>query len=189
MVGWLSPLAQFHWSSKICWFWSIMWFSLFLFPHNIADKLFYWQSWLITFFNSLLMDMTCSYTCAFATQVGVAGLSQTRRSCWRSASDWSRTPSTAPCNSTNRKHFRMGAVLMLPQWSPLEIQRKLLQRRTLQPTPSQWTGSDLTRSRRRDWKTSSPDTISQAWLDMRRVSKTWAQSLNQPTSQPALLTS
>lgn len=39
MAGWLSPLAQFHWSSKICWFWSIMWFSLFLFPHNLADKL------------------------------------------------------------------------------------------------------------------------------------------------------
>lgn len=126
--------------------------------------------------------------CASSTQVGVAGLSPMRQSSWGSAGDWLKTLSIAPCNNTNRKHFKMGAGLTPQHFSPPETLRKLQQRRTLQLTPPQTTGSDIIGLRQRDWKTSWPENISQAWLT-RRVSKPWTQSLNQPTSQPNFLTS
>lgn len=140
-------------------------------------------------FTSPMKRIIIWFCCASSTQVGVVGPSPTRRSCWGSAGDWSRMRSIAHCNNTNRKHFKMGAGQTPRPCSPLETLRIAQQRRTLQLTPLKTTGSDIIGLRHRDWKNSRPDNISQAWLTRRRVSKPWAQSLNQPTSQPSLLTS
>lgn len=88
----------------------------------------------------------------FFPQVDAVVPSPMKRSSWESASDWSRMLSVAPCNSTNRKHFRMGAGLTQQRCSPLETLRTQLQRRTLQPTPPQTTGSDVIKQRLPDWK-------------------------------------
>lgn len=60
-------------------------------------------------------------------------------------------PSIAPCNSTNRKRFKTGAGPTQRRCSTPERLRTHLQRRTLQPTPPQTTGSDVIKERLRDW--------------------------------------
>lgn len=91
-------------------------------------------------------------------QVGVAGLNPTRRSSWGSAGGWWRTPSAEPCSSTSRKPFKTEEG---PK--PPETPRKPRQRRALQLTPLQTTGSDIIGGSYRDWKTSCPEHISQTW--------------------------